>query len=604
MSQPGEGHPEANPHTAAMRLGIDFDNTIVCYDALFHRVAREGGWIPANLPANKTDVRNHLRQTGREEVWTRLQGEVYGARMAETVAYPGVLEFLLACRRAAVPVCIISHKTRRPFLGDPHDLHQAARNWLEQQGAFDPDRLGLGRDQVFFELTKAAKLKRIGQCACTHFIDDLPEFLAEPDFPSGVQRILFDPNDQYPEETRFVRLSDWRKAGSLLLPARSETHTSHEPPGEGTGPTTTSSPGPPTRRGGFRGPGQSRPTEEAPIEPVLADFLHRLGLPPDAVLDPLPGGANNRVYCVRSRGERLVLKRYFHDPADPRDRFGAEQAFYTLAWNRGLRCLPEPLGWDPVHRLGLFRFVPGPRLTADQVDAGRIAEALAFVAALNATRHTPDALALPVASEACFSLTEHLACLARRVERLLKLDVRSAVDAQAAALVREELAPAWRQVRDTIAAVGTEALAEVLPHSARCLSPSDFGFHNARLDPEGRLQFFDFEYAGWDDPAKLVCDFFCQPQVPVPPRYLDSFVAELDHALGGHGEPATRVRQLLPVYRLKWCCIRLNEFLPADRARRDFAGVAPTAAEIEARKATQLEKARRALREVKSAAGG
>jgi len=28
-------------------IGVDFDNTIVCYDALFHRVARERGLAPA-----------------------------------------------------------------------------------------------------------------------------------------------------------------------------------------------------------------------------------------------------------------------------------------------------------------------------------------------------------------------------------------------------------------------------------------------------------------------------------------------------------------------------------------------------------------------------
>jgi hypothetical protein len=568
-----------------MRLGIDFDNTIVCYDALFHRVAGEGGWIPADLPANKSDVRNHLRQAGREDVWTRLQGEVYGARMTEAMPYPGVIEFLVQCRRAQVRVFIISHKTRRPFLGDPHDLHQAALDWLEQHGAFDPDRLGLGRDQVFFELTKAAKLERIGRCGCTHFIDDLPEFLAEPDFPPDVQRILFDPNGQYPAETRFVRLPNWQQAGTLLLPPRPGTDASHEPVVRASR----------LHSRGSWSLGMDAQAKDAAPAPALADLLEGLGRPPDVLLEPLPGGANNRVYRVLSGDETLVLKRYFHDPTDPRDRFGAERAFYTLAWSQGLRCLPEPLGWDPVHRLGLFRFVPGPKLTANQVDAGRIGEALAFVAALNAARNTADAPALPVASEACFSLAEHLACLERRVGRLLELVPRTDVEAEAATFVREELAPAGHRVRDALTAVGAEAMADILPHPARCLSPSDFGFHNARLGADGRLRFFDFEYAGWDDPAKLVCDFFCQPQVPVPPHYLDSFVAELETALGGHGELAARVRRLLPAYRLKWCCILLNEFLPRDRARRDFAGVAATVEEVEARKAAQLDKARRAL---------
>ena len=44
-----------------MRIGLDFDNTIVSYDALFHRVAREQDVVPANTPVNKIAVRDHLR---------------------------------------------------------------------------------------------------------------------------------------------------------------------------------------------------------------------------------------------------------------------------------------------------------------------------------------------------------------------------------------------------------------------------------------------------------------------------------------------------------------------------------------------------------------
>jgi hypothetical protein len=35
---------------------------------------------------------------------------------------------------------------------------------------------------------------------------------------------------------------------------------------------------------------------------------------------------------------------------------------------------------------------------------------------------------------------------------------------------------------------------------------------------------------------------------------------------------------LLPVFRLKWCCIMLNHFLPTDGERRKFAGSRPLTA--------------------------
>jgi hypothetical protein len=198
-------------------VGIDFDNTIVCYDSLFHRVAVEQGLVPPELPPAKGPVRDYLRKVGREGEWTELQGYVYGARMREAPLFPGVREFLARCHERAVPVRIISHKTRRPYQGPDYDLHQAARDWLEFQGFFDPAGIGLAPEQVFFELTKEGKLERIARAGCTHFIDDLPELLAEPGFPAGVQRILFDPNGQATADTEFARVSSWEEMPGLIL---------------------------------------------------------------------------------------------------------------------------------------------------------------------------------------------------------------------------------------------------------------------------------------------------------------------------------------------------------------------------------------------------
>jgi hypothetical protein len=55
---------------------------------------------------------------------------------------------------------------------------------------------------------------------------------------------------------------------------------------------------------------------------------------------------------------------------------------------------------------------------------------------------------------------------------------------------------------------------------------------------------------------------------------------------------ARRAALLLPVYELKWCCIMLNEFLPAADSRRTFAGAI---ADREARRAVQLAKVESSL---------
>ncbi len=174
-------------------IGVDFDNTIVKYDELFHRLAYEQRLIPARVPVSKEQVRDYLRSEDREDDWTELQGYVYGARMDEADAFPGALEFFSEAVGREIDLVIISHKTRYPYIGERHDLHQAARHWLEINGFFDPSRIGMSPERVFFEETKAGKLGRIGQQKCTHFIDDLPELLREAAFPAATERILFRP---------------------------------------------------------------------------------------------------------------------------------------------------------------------------------------------------------------------------------------------------------------------------------------------------------------------------------------------------------------------------------------------------------------------------
>lgn len=194
-----------------MQIGIDFDNTIVSYDALFHRVALEQGVIPSGLPPSKLAVRDYLRGQEREDVWTEMQGTVYGARMDEAAAYPGVLEFLRWARDAGLRLSIISHKTRHPFIGPKYDLHQAARRWVETH-LNDGGRPLVQPQAVFFELTKEEKIACIGKTGCDYYIDDLPEILLAPEFPAATRRILFDPDAHHRDSGSLRRVESWSEA--------------------------------------------------------------------------------------------------------------------------------------------------------------------------------------------------------------------------------------------------------------------------------------------------------------------------------------------------------------------------------------------------------
>jgi len=175
-----------------MRVGVDFDNTIVSYDTLFHKVGVESGAVPPETPVSKLAVRDHLRRIGREEVWTEMQGLVYGARLMEAEAFPGVFEVFAWARDVGIELSIISHKTRHPFIGPKYDLHAAAREWIETH-LRDASGPFLPPESVFFELTKPEKVARVAERRCGWFIDDLPEILTAPGFPEATVPVLFAP---------------------------------------------------------------------------------------------------------------------------------------------------------------------------------------------------------------------------------------------------------------------------------------------------------------------------------------------------------------------------------------------------------------------------
>lgn len=334
---------------------------------------------------------------------------------------------------------------------------------------------------------------------------------------------------------------------------------------------------------------------------IAKSLLQRIGLDPSAAaLFPLLGGRNNRVFRVGDDDARCLFKQYFTHPNDPRDRLGAEWAFSNLLWQNSVRCVPQAMVADDVNHAALFEWIDGQPFTLADMSDAYVDEALDFLLTVQSLRHTPAASQVKSASEACLSMDEHVTLVARRLQHLATIDTTSNAQQGVGDWIRDDLLPRWEdQLRALAVHMHASALepAAIIPQTYRCLSPSDFGFHNVLLR-DRRLVFLDFEYAGWDDPAKLVCDFFCQPQIPVPINRFDSVARPLiECLLGDEASMQTMERErlryhlLLPVYQIKWCCILLNEFLPQGRARREHASesdITPTQMSAQFDRARQL----------------
>jgi thiamine kinase-like enzyme len=338
----------------------------------------------------------------------------------------------------------------------------------------------------------------------------------------------------------------------------------------------------------------------AGLKAAASDLMQSAGIGSAPIdLTPLAGGANNQVYRIEfSDRAPLVLKRYFSSPDDKRDRFHSEKSFYDIIQASGTPPrTPRSFAWDSTQRLGLFSWIEGQRLLPTEVTRDAVDQALAFYLDLNAHQNVAEAEAAPEASESCFSLEQHFERVERRLARLADIETNSPLNRDALDFVSNQLKPAFETRKQL--KLGPRVAAKVLlPPGRRCLSPSDFGFHNALRQADGTLVFFDFEYAGWDDPAKFLCDFLCQPAVPVPQPLWAHCVESICRSVPG-GSTRARIALLLPLYHLKWCCIVLNEFLPREQNRRAFSHQL-AADNLEEKKRLQLAKARTLFENLRS----
>ncbi len=189
-------------------IGIDFDNTIVTYDEVFHKYAFKLGLILKEVKKNKQAIRDSIRALpGGNDKWTKLQGLVYGNHMDEAVPTRGVERFFKACRKNSSKVLIISHKTLYPAMGPRVNLQVAAKRWLKNMDFLS--KFGLIEKDIVFEETLEEKLDQIARKKCAYFIDDLKEVLVHPNFPRGVVKILYSQksNDVLPVD--ITRFKDW-----------------------------------------------------------------------------------------------------------------------------------------------------------------------------------------------------------------------------------------------------------------------------------------------------------------------------------------------------------------------------------------------------------
>ncbi len=490
-----------------MRIGLDFDNTLVRYDHVFMLESKRLGMIPANWTGAKQELRDELRsRPNGEQLWKTLQGRIYGLGMGQAVIFPGVASFLMRSKQRGEDLFIVSHKTEfGHFDSTKTPLHQTALAWMESQGFFDQSRFGLAKENVFFAGTRSEKVEQIARLNLDIFIDDLEEVFAEEEFPP-INKVLF--NVKAKSHHHDLLCNNWTEIGQQLF----------------------------------------GPMLDAEYKALVQTFCReQIGN-----VTQLPGRGNSRIYRVLTNsGTSYALKSYPDLAIDSRPRLHNEVK--ACDFLKHLHLTPRSIAHDKELNLGLFEWVDGE--PPGTIESTHIDQALVFVEKLH---ELTDDLHndFPAASEACFSAIELFSQVQermRKLESIENLELQNFLQTSVKPLSEE----IWEWSRSKWP---TLSFAKELAQSKQTLSPSDFGFHNSLERSNGNLRFIDLEYFGLDDPVKLISDFLWHPAMDLKPehktRWLDGIFAIFDQ----DPDLPQRFRAAWPLYGLRWALITLNEF--------------------------------------------
>lgn len=287
-------------------------------------------------------------------------------------------------------------------------------------------------------------------------------------------------------------------------------------------------------------------------------WARQLGCPETSLIQ-LQGGINNCVFRCGKGSVKHVIKGYPVAAQGQRDRMQAEVDFLKYARLVAPHYVPRLVHHDPSMRCIVIEHFDGEAYAEGVVPSPHdIAGALDFFRLLNVDRNAAQKHISLNAAEGFLRLSEHIANVQNRLKLMGTDHLPREIQTQATELLNKVKTASEKVTSKTESLIGNGTVADGIDPDQRCISPSDFGFHNAIRTISGP-KFIDFEFSGWDDPAKTMADFILQPRVPTGSPMLPMLVASNCHQID---EIEQRCEVMGPVLRLKWLCIMLTVLQP------------------------------------------
>ncbi len=269
-------------------------------------------------------------------------------------------------------------------------------------------------------------------------------------------------------------------------------------------------------------------------------------------------GRNNKVFLFNKKNKKIIVKKYKKNFLTKYNRFDTERFFLEFLKRKKIYNVPKIICFDQNEMTNYLTFIDGKQIK--KVKKKHLISCLKFLKKIN-FKTTHINFNFQDASDACFSIDDHINTCKIRITKLIKKfkNTNTIKNKKTLFFLENQIIPSFQKInREANSRFSKTVIRKKLDKNNMILSPSDFGFHNIILK-KNNLFFIDFEYAGWDDPLKLICDFFLNPDYSISKSDKKYFLDSFSHLFKRKFINIDNFRFVLKFHFLKWVCVILNQ---------------------------------------------
>jgi hypothetical protein len=435
-----------------IKLAIDLDNTIINYDDLFYKVARNKLRIPSNIK-NKENIKKLIIKKYSEKKWTEIQSAVYSQKIFQAKIFSGFINEIKKLSKYC-EIFIVSHKTLWPIYGKKINLHNKTKEFLKKKKISFCKNYLIKEENIFFEITQEKKIKRIERIKPDYFIDDLENILKS--IPKSINKILFNnkKNNHFEKLTTWFQLNKFINKYQLYLNSLKKKYGNNV-----------------------------------------------------KIIKEIKRGTNNYSLIIKISNKLFYLK-IFPNEASSLKKNIKEFNFLSSLKKAKIFQIADPIYINLELNYSLYSFIKGT--VTSKPSNKDINQCIEFIRKIQKAK----SYLIKYSNQKSLYATDYLRSIysysSNIDQRILKLKLKLN-NKKIINFLLNKMLPKWNLFKRTYK---NDIKNSKIDKKEFILSPSDFTFKNT-LKVKSKIFFCDFEYSGLDHPYKLVSDFICQPDINI-----------------------------------------------------------------------------------------